>query len=341
MTKKIKGIAIKKAIATLLAVVLIWGAMPITVMATTIDISGVGPFTINTGVTATVTGPITGNITVDGGTLILNADHTIDGTVGVENGGTFNMSAGTITGAGRGVSVVHNGQFNMSGGIITGNNNASGAGVHVSSGAHFTMLGGLIYDNHSTTIGGGVHVQGFDPIPDGAGGFTPVPASEQTHFTLLGGTIRNNVAATNGGGLYISRSAVATIGTPGGNDSAILIVGNHAIGTNAGNGNGGGMTVEVATVTMYSGTIANNTATNRGGGVRIAHGPAGYASGFRYSHLIMHGGLISDNHALAATGYGGGLSINHTPGAIFSSGGVILTQTGGTISNNTAANGDL
>ena len=93
------------------------------------------------------------------------------------NGGTFNMSGGTISNCyavnarannnaycGGGVAVLNGAVFTMeAGSLITGNHGRWGGGVGVTGGATFIMNGGTIKDNtaegkRSDWGGGGVHV---------------------------------------------------------------------------------------------------------------------------------------------------------------------------------------
>ena len=284
-----------KCLAATLVAILFIVAAPHIALATTISISGSGPFNVPAGTTATITGDITGTITVNGGTLILNANHEINGTVNV-NSGSFYMSSGTITGAGtRGVTITgHTSKFEMSGGIITGNTFARGAGVYAQRGASFYMLAGSgpapkIINNHSPTDGGGVmlaydeqHYTGDGtrttfvmeagiiygntasmPTPEGGGGVRVIGAST---FIMRGGTIDNNTAS-HGGGVSIAQA-------------------NHLINNHP-------------TFYMYGGYIINNSATSHGGGIR---------SGIN-STVHIHGGTIRGN---TAQGDGGGAFVSGT-----------------------------
>jgi len=317
----------KIAMTTLLALVLMLGTMPAIVMAETIDIGGQGSFTVGYGVTAIVAQDITGNIDVDGGVLYLNANHTVIGTVTVQNGGVFSMSAGTITGAGtRGVTVTGSGStFTMSGGIITGNDEFRGGGVSVDSGASFTMSGNALISNNianSTAMRGG-----------GGGVLVDGPGSE---FIMTSGKITGNVGH-NGGGVMVSGGAMFTM-----DGSEARIYRNEALGRHADNGGGGVMVLSSGSeFHMNAGSVARNFAAN-GAGVRILDGAKFYMAGGIVEWNIADGLQGGGVHIGASTFTMSGNSIiryNQSP----SSGGVrlvgsvgVMHMHDGTIYNNTA-----
>jgi hypothetical protein len=133
---------------------------------------------------------VSGGMLTMGGRVTLrnnNNNNPNNGTgVFVDNGGTFNMSGGAISGntgfLGGGV-YVNNGTFNMSDGAISGNTASYGGGVFQNNGT-FNMNGGAISGNTA--------VQG-----DGGG----VCQSGGT-FNMSGGAISGNTASTCGGGVY-------------------------------------------------------------------------------------------------------------------------------------------
>jgi len=276
------------------------------------------------------------SLNMSGGTIESNTATLHGGGVAVQSGANFTMSGTALiydneaATNGGGVFVTGaDSEFSMSGGTIENNDASVGGGILIASGGALYMFSGNVINN-SANFSGGLRVNGIHPIPDGSGGFIPVPDNEQTSAVITGGVFENNSATNNGGGIYFAGGSIGFIGTPGGNNNDIMIYNNQA------NGNGGGLLVHASKVTMYSGTIRNNTANNRGGGVRIAHGPGAYNLGKHYSEFIMHDGLIYDNRVLG-NGVGGGVSID--VGVAASIGGAFFTQTGGTIENNTATLG--
>jgi len=282
----------------------------------------IGPGTVDASDPAmTVGAHITGDIIVDGGTLYLDGDFTITGMVTVQNGGTFTMSNGLITGsANRGVTVTGASTFNMSGGTISGNTSSqSGGGVFVWD-ATFIMHDGTISGNNAHH-GGGVFVQNTSP------------------FEMFGGTISGNNASGDGGGVAVWAGAFFEMhdGIISGNGAGdvgggVIALGGEFImhdGTISGNeaGDGGGVGIwtspmESASFEMHNGTISGNEAGS-GGGVLIGGWPNNAGITFE-----MHGGEISGNEANSA---GGGVRV----GVI----DALFTMTSGTISGNDANTG--
>jgi predicted outer membrane repeat protein len=157
--------------------------------------------------------------------------------VQIDNGGTFNMKSGELSGnttasSGGGVYVV--GTFNMEGGTISGNTaDGSGGAVYVDGGT-FTMTGGTISGNKSTySSGGGVNIW--------YGGA----------FTMEGGTISGNTAATSyGGGVYV--------------DGTFTMLGGTISSNTAGNGGGGVCVNTSGTFIKTGGTIYGSGEGSKG-----------------------------------------------------------------------------
>ena len=291
-----------------------------------------------------------GHIILESGTVSNSGNASALGSgVLVNNGSTFTMNGGTISGgaASNGGGVYVGGDdsvFNMNGGTISTNTAGRGGGVYVESGT-FNMNGGSITGN-TATPGGGVYVTGAN-----------------AKFTMNGGTISNNTATgtDNGGagggvnvisgaafvmnGGVISNNQCTGSASPGGDGGGVSI---HGTGTtfdmfggsitqnkataNATLSAGGGVIAWTnATFNMYGGEISGNTAT-QGGSVL-------YCSGAAFN---MYGGTISGN-----TTNGSG-SVHFTSGGTFNMGGEIpeevklpegFVKTVPTISGNTAQQG--
>ena len=250
--------------------------------------------------------------------------------------GTFNMFGGTISnnaaqGGGGGVRAGTNGTFNMYGGLITGNSAGrpghlqgdNGGGVRVLQGNTFTMTGGEISGNRAYSSGGGVFVHGSHNEPN----------LQDGRFYMLGGSISDNYTRLNGGGIFTSGVTTILMGTITQNTATNygggIALGNgldHEQAANPGalilhNGfithntsrAGAGVSVNLdSSFTMNGGTIANNTATESAGGLRI-NGTA-----------VMHNGTIASN---TAGTHGGGISILN---------GRTFTMHSGTITENQA-----
>ena len=272
--------------------------------------------TVANGDTATVGADITGDIIVDGGTLILDGSHTINGTVTVQDGGTFNMSNGEITGSDRGVVVTGAAStFNLSGnGIIRENISlGSGGGVRANTGATINMSGGSIEENQGDN-GGGVAIE-----------------DTNTTFNMSGGSIRENSAANNGGG--VSAAATATFIMTGG-----VIEDNNAANLGGGVSTGTGASFHMSQPSSVETLIYNNRASNSGG---VQVGMAG-------TTFVMTGGKIEYNHALAGNGGGariaGNASFTMSGGTIedntaTQNGGGVAIESGASFTMNEGANG--
>jgi len=143
-------------------------------------------------------------VKVHGGIVIAGLDKE---GVKVEDGGTFNMEAGSIIGNQRGVMVCGSktayGTFNMYGGLIAGNaaTNTFGGGVMAFHHSKFNMTGGNICYNYASGNGAGVYLQYQE---EGA-----------ATGTITGGIISHNTSAGYGGGIFVhtSKGALTLGGT--------------------------------------------------------------------------------------------------------------------------------
>ena len=160
-----------------------------------------------------------------GGSLTLEENITLKGTVTNDNGGAVYVNGGTFT--------------MESGSKITGSSASSGGGVYVDSNGIFTMGGGAITENSAI----------IDPSGNGAsGGGVCISGGE---FTMSGdAVISGNTATGIGGGVFVSGSGVFTMkgGTIGGTEA------NSANKANL----GGGVYVGVNTDTIYHGRRNHN-----------------------------------------------------------------------------------
>ena len=104
------------------------------------------------------------SISKSGGTATLTDNGIITNAaasgVNITNGGTFNMTGGTITGnkgSNGGAVFMDGGKFNMNGGIITGNTaEDTGGGIQLLKGT-FILSGGYI-DNNRASNGSGIYM---------------------------------------------------------------------------------------------------------------------------------------------------------------------------------------
>ena len=274
--------------------------------------------------------------------------HTSDGSgsgVKVENGGTFNMYGGTITGnkattgdtatqRGGGVYVDGTGStFTMNGGTITDNTATKGGGGVYVSGGTFTMKGNASVTSNRATdqnngIGGGVYVvDGTFTMNDNAsvsgnnatstdGGVGVYTSTSTATFTMNGGTIRGN-NATKGGGVGVYRAAKFEMN--GG-----------TISDNTANQGGGvyvddkGVHKDGATFTMNNTASVSGNTANQGGGVYVESGT-----------FDMNDGTITGNTAKNEKA-----SNNINGGGVYVSNNGTFNMNDGAISDNKATNSD-
>jgi len=188
-----------------------------------------------------------GNKAANGGAIYINdGSMTINGGITSHNEATANGGAACIAG----------GSLTITDGTITANKAVNGGGMYVNG--PVTMTGGNITNNTATTNGGGVAI-------DGGG------------FTMISGTMTGNKAtgtASLGGGAYTKGGSVI-IGVQNcsgaGENHSVTHTGlTHpkVSGNNAGFG-GGGLAAEGGDVTLYCGTVNNNTALSKGTGHNV------------------------------------------------------------------------
>lgn len=241
-----------------------------------------------------------GNSTGEGGAIYNVGSATISGGVKIEgiinkgNGGGIFVAGGTVT---------------INSATITGKVNSSGAGGGIyASGGTVTLNNGGKIDSCSATNGGGVATTG------------------SVRFNMYGGQISNNKASGNGGGIWCD-----TAGWDGQKADALITGG--TISGNTGN-NGGGIYVNNSKlISVWGGTINNNTAIENGGGIYsaydsqlfLSHESIGYAPTISSNEAESNGAGISmnsakilyiwnetkiiDNTLLSDTGVGEGLYI--------------------------------
>ena len=235
-------------------------------------------------------------------------DDPIGSGVEVENGGTFNMYGGKITGntatlQGGGVCVTGaRGTFNMYGGTITKNTANHGGGVYV-EGGKFTMDGtSSITDNTANSNGNGT-----------SGG---VYVSNNGTFTMNGGTISRNTADSTDGGVGVYRgTAPAKFEMNGG-----TITGNQA-------SQGGGVGVhgkDSAFIMNNNASVSGNTAKN-GGGVYVSVSGKGTFN-------------MNDNASVTRNTASGDKADQGNGGGVFVNSGTFEMNGSASVSNNTATN---
>jgi hypothetical protein len=149
----------------------------------------------------------------DRGTLSMKAGSRITGNTSSSsgggvyvNGGTFNLSGGSVSGnatsivsSGGGVYVV-TGTFDMSGGAVSGNTASyDGGGVYVSNNAAFNLSGGAVSGNTSSSSGGGVYVSNDGAAFNMSGGAVSGNTTFSFSFHYGGGVVSGGIFNMSGG----------------------------------------------------------------------------------------------------------------------------------------------
>jgi hypothetical protein len=250
---------------------------------------------------------------------------------GAASGGLVTLTSDTIQnnyakyGGGGVDTYTHNGSVSVTGGTITGNTAyyKGGGGLYAQgNGANVTLSGVTVSNNTSHNGGGGARlkpsggtvlvenstIDGNRCTNDWGGGL--YLRSGVGSASVTGSQITNNYASTAGGGIEVYETADFTI-----TDSNVT--GNTTAGE------GGGLYVDSAPITMLHTTVSGNTSSRFGGGMVISDGyyAGNTASTIGYSTFSGNTSLYSD---------GGGIQINGGT-TIFS---IALTDI--TIANNTA-----
>lgn len=234
-----------------------------------------------------------GAVNISGGSIRGNNAEGHGGGIYIEGNGIVNISGGEITnnvtGWGEGGGVYAK-EINMSNGVIRGNIGQAGGGIYIVAGGAASISGGEISENIAKTYGGGIYVaRGTVNISDGT--INNNRAESGWNYgggiymgngivEMSGGTISANSTTADGGGIYVaSGTAEMSGGTISSNSTqnngggvhvengTVKISGEAIIRDNTVDKYGGGIYVAKGTVEMSDGTITNNTAKVRGGGV--------------------------------------------------------------------------
>ena len=261
-------------------------------------------FTVNTGVTATLTGlAISGGLTGQGGGITNEGTTTvtncsIDNNVGYNNGGgvfndgmmtiinstidnnSSNGNAGGIANAGTMTLI----DSSISGNSVTGISSALGGGIE--STGTLTITGCIISGNQANggtgfqpgqAAGGGIWANGFLQVSDST--ISGNSATGGGNVALYGGrpVFPGPAGSASGGGLYLLGTASITNVTISGNNAEggpgggsvnyIYFVGYEFIGYDGGSAEGGGLQINGGPLMLTNCTISGNTASGGNGGI--------------------------------------------------------------------------
>jgi uncharacterized repeat protein (TIGR02543 family) len=151
--------------------------------------------------------------------------------------------------------------FSVSNCILTNNTALGGGGIYNSGDRSFSVSNSTIINNTATYSGGGITNNGGD------------------NSVMSNCNIVNNTAQT-GGGIYNDQGNFMILNGDG------SIFGNCAV-------NGGGIYIAGGIVKLYDGTIADNTASNDGGGIWVALADL--------NQLFVYNGVVFANNSASAT----------------------------------------
>ena len=289
------------------------------------------------------------NVVLDGRGETYRRDRSL---LQVENGGSLTLQDGAVfqnnqTDSYGGAIRVFNGFLIMDGATIRNNETSEeGGGIYIGQGS-FVLKRGTICNNIAGKNGGGIYADegatfrmegGEISGNTGYSGGMLLDCSQTAEIT--GGTIKGNTATGTGGGIFArcqvhiqSASITGNTATHGGGISVLTTNGKAAGvvmdgGSITGNaakqmeryswGDGGGVYLDHAELTLNNGAIiSDNTAEREGGGI--------YSQGT----ITMNDGKITNNTGV----YGGGIYNQ------WSNNASIVTINGGEISGNTSKEG--
>ncbi len=275
-----------------------------------------------------------------------------DSLLQVENGGSLTLLEGAVfqdnhTNSDGSAIQIFDGSLLMEGGTIRNNETSQeGGGIYIYKGS-FVLKNGTICNNIADRNGGGIYVgsaatfrmEGGEIVGNtGYSGGMLLDCPQTAEIT--GGTIKENTATGTGGGIFArcqvhikAASITGNTATHGGGISVLTtngkaagvvmdggsIKGNAAKQMERGSwGDGGGVYLDGAELTLNKGAIiSDNTAERDGGGI--------YSDGT----ITMNDGKITNNTGV----YGGGIYNE------WSSKASIVTINGGEISGNTSKEG--
>ena len=201
-------------------------------------------------------------------------------------------SNGAYNGGGMNVSIEAGGQAVIGKDVWIHDNKATnGGGMRIDTAGKLTVNG--LIENNSASTGGGIRADSN---------------SSEIHFADV--VVRNNKVTGSGGGICLTGGATKVY-----LEEPARILGNTA-------SSGGGIYTQLSQLILSGGMIADNQASNRGGGVCLD----GHSTWSTRNAKITGDVQIINNQAL----YGGGVGVCEN---------TVLTMDGGRICNNKATYG--
>ncbi|MBR1615149.1 MAG: leucine-rich repeat protein, partial [Treponema sp.] len=211
----------------------------------------------------------------------------------------------------------------IGGSSANSNTSENGGGITKSGNGTLTIENSTISNNTATSYGGGIYIDGGKVI------FSSGSISNNTgsgiyiksgNATISGGSISNNTSA-KGAGIYLSSTT-----------SSLTLTGG-SITENSATDKGGGIFINNGSATISGGSIESNSATYNGGGIYIANGDFDFTGGSAKSNTANYGnGLYIADGTFTMSG---SAVVDSSNDAYLSSGTYITI--GGTLSEATAA----
>jgi CSLREA domain-containing protein len=211
-------------------------------------------FTINSGVTATISG-----LTISGGSLV-------DFGCGISNSGTLTLLNSSVSANGGGVG--GGGIYNSGGTLTIMNSTVNGNNIETGGGGGIYNSGGALAITNSTVSGNSGPSFGGGGIYIGGGA-----------VTITNSTVSGNNSSGTGGGIN--------------NSGGTLTLANSTVsGNTPGNGNGGGIANNSGTLTLTNSTVTGNITGNgaRGGGIYFQVGTANIKNTIVANNTVGSGG---------------------------------------------------
>ena len=239
-----------------------------------------------------VAGNIRGNAASLGGAIYASA-----GTLSVSGGVIADNLASADGGA---IYCAGTESAAITGGSLSGNHAENGGAIYLATGS-LEVSGGSFAGNVAASEGGAVYVAnavlsvsgsarigGADDANEAArGGGIYV---EKGAVQLSGGTVANNAASLFGGGVYAAQGSVTVSGGSVSSNTAAL--------------SGGGIYADTGVVTVSGGSVSGNSAAS-GGGIYSASGSVSLSGTLKNS---VYSTTVADNSA--TNGCGGGIAID-------------------------------
>nr|MBP3283523.1 right-handed parallel beta-helix repeat-containing protein [Treponema sp.] len=211
----------------------------------------------------------------------------------------------------------------IGGSSANSNTSENGGGITKSGNGTLTIENSTISNNTATSYGGGIYIDGGKVI------FSSGSISNNTgsgiyiksgNATISGGSISNNTSA-KGAGIYLSSTT-----------SSLTLTGG-SITENSATDKGGGIFINSGSATISGGSIESNSANYNGGGIYMANGDFDFTGGSAKSNTANYGnGLYIAGGTFTMSG---SAVVDSSNDAYLSSGTYITI--GGTLSEATAA----